>query len=144
MAAEQNKQLVGKIFDEIIGRQNFDALNSIIAHDFVHRSSGAQGPEGFKQMVGQFFEGFPDMKVTVENIIAQDDLVATRGHWTGTHKGNFAGVPASGKRVNVEYVDFWRFKDGKAIENWVQMDMLGALTQVGAMAAPPQSAEVAA
>src|ERR1043165_4482896 len=107
MATEQNKQLVGKLFNEVINNRNFGAADEIIGSGFVnHGMPGTQqGPEGFKQIVNQFVSAFPDMKVTVEQIIGEGDLVGTRGHWTGTHQGEFMGTPGTGRQVRADYID---------------------------------------
>jgi steroid delta-isomerase-like uncharacterized protein len=91
----------------------------------------APGPEGFKQVVGMFTESFPDMRIRLLDVIGEGDNVVTRGEWTGTHKGPFMGVPATGKSVTVKYIDIWRIDNGKAVENWVQMDFLGLMQQLG-------------
>jgi predicted ester cyclase len=62
--------------------------------------------------------------------------VASRGHLTGTQKGTFMNVPPTGKTINIGYIDIWKAQNGRFIENWVQMDMLGALVQLGAIPAP--------
>jgi predicted ester cyclase len=76
---------------------------------------------------------FPDMDINLENIIAEDNLVATRGYWTATHKGQFMGIDATGKKVNVRYIDFWKVENGKCVENWVQMDFLSLMQQLGVL-----------
>ena len=78
-----------------------------------------------------FLEAFPDMRITLDDVIGEGEKVATRGHWVGTHKGAFMGVPATGKAVNVKFMDMWRFENGKAVENWVQMDLLSLMQQLG-------------
>ena len=85
-----------------------------------------------------FLTAFPDFHVTLEDVIAEGDKVASRGVWRGTHQGNFMGIPATGKSVAVSYSDIWRFENGKAVENWVQMDMLGLMQQLGVAPAPGQ------
>ena len=146
MSAEQNKQVVGRLFNEAMNQRRFELLNEIIAPEFVnHGMPGAQqGPEGMRQILQGFLDAFPDMKITVEHIVAEGDMVATRGHWVGTNKGSFMGGPASGNSVRSDYVDFWKMKDGKCIENWVQMDMIGIMMQTGAMAAPQKEMSIQA
>ncbi|HMD00629.1 MAG TPA: ester cyclase, partial [Ferruginibacter sp.] len=65
-------------------------------------------------------------------VAGDGDIVATRGEWTGTHSGDFMNTPATGKKVKVKYMDMWRLEDGKAVENWVQMDMPGLWQQLNA------------
>jgi len=73
--------------------------------------------------------------IIVEQTMGEADLVCTRGHFEGTHDGDFMGVPATGKTVNVNYMDMWRIAEGKAIENWVRLDMLGLMQQLGVVPA---------
>ena len=83
-----------------------------------------------------FRAAFPDLHVTLEDVFGEGDKVATRGYFTGTHQGEFNGIPATGKQVKVSYIDLWRLENGKAVDNWVQMDMIGLMQQLGVIPAP--------
>jgi steroid delta-isomerase-like uncharacterized protein len=98
--------------------------------------AGTAGPQALTEAVDGFFQAFPDLRVTVEDVIAEDDKAATRGPVTGTHRGTFMNVPPTGKTITIGYIDIWKAHDGRFIENWVQMDLLGALIQLGAVPAP--------
>ena len=136
MSAEENKRLLERGFDAM-NKHDIDTFATVIDENFVHYSfPDARGPEGFRQMIGMFFAGFPDMQVNVAEMIAEGDKVASRGTMRGTHKGEFMGIPATGKRIEIGYSDFWRFENGKAVENWVQMDTLGMLQQLGVAPGP--------
>jgi predicted ester cyclase len=76
------------------------------------------------------------MRVTLEEELAEDDKVTTRGYFTGTHKGDFQGIPPTGKQIKVKYIDVWRITNGKMVENWVQMDQLGLMQQLGVIPMP--------
>ena len=94
------------------------------------------GPEGFWQSFGMFEAAFPDLRVHLGEVLAaEDDKVITRSHWTGTHKGEFMGVPASGVSVDVKFIDIWRIENALLVESWVRMDFLGLMQPVGAV--PP-------
>ena len=138
MSAENNKATVHRIF-AAMNERNLGALDALMGPTYHNHNmpTPAPGPEGIKAVLGMFFEAFPDMNIKVEQAIGEDDTVATRGHFTGTHRGNFMGVPATGKAVRVEFVDVWRFEGGKAVENWVQMDNLGLMQQLGVVPPPP-------
>ena len=69
-------------------------------------------------------------------MLGEGDKVVTRGTFTGTHQGEFNGIPATGKKVKVSYCDIWRVENGKCVENWVQMDMVGLMQQLGVIPAP--------
>ena len=138
---EHNKALIRRGFEEGISKGNLKVFEDIIAPNYVNHNMPAPAPgvEGFKQVIGMFRTAFPDMQVTVEDEVAERDRVATRGVMRGTHKGEFMGVPATGKQVAVQYIDIWRLENGKAVENWVQMDMLGMMQQLGVIPPPGQA-----
>jgi steroid delta-isomerase-like uncharacterized protein len=133
MSAEQNKTVIKKLFDEIMNGRKFDAIKDVISPTFTHHGipDAKGGPDGFREVMEQFTSAFPDMKINPEHIIADGDMVATRGHWTGTNNGSFMGMPATNKKVNVQFIDVWKIQDGKCQENWVQMDMVGMMQQIG-------------
>jgi steroid delta-isomerase-like uncharacterized protein len=140
MSGEENKALIRRGFEEVMIRGNFDAIDELFAPTFVNYSfPEAQGREGFKRVMMMFRTAFPDMNITIDDMIAEGDRVATRGSWTGTHRGDFMGIPATGKQVAVSYSDIWRLEAGKAVENWVQMDTLGLMQQLGVVPAPGAS-----
>jgi steroid delta-isomerase-like uncharacterized protein len=134
MSAEENKALIRRGF-EAMNTKDFAAFEQIMAPNYVNHDmpAPAPGPEGFKQVVDMFFAAFPDMRITLETQLADGDLVANRGTMTGTHQGEFMGVPATGKQVTVPFMDFWRLENGRAVENWVRLDIMGLMQQIGAM-----------
>ena len=136
MSTDQNKALVRKMFDEVMNKRNFSKIADYIAPEFVNHGMpvSGPGPDAFKEILNMFVESFPDMLINVETVIGEGDLVATRGSWKGTHKGDFMGLPATGKEVVVTYQDMWRIQDDKGVENWVDMDIAGLMRQLGAMA----------
>lgn len=133
MTTEQNKALIKKLFNEGLNERKLNLADEIISSKFViHGIPNAKnGPDGFREIIQQFLDAFPDMMVTVENVIGEGDTVATRGSWTGTNKGSFMGMPSTGKKVKVEYADFWKIENGKCTENWVSMDIAGMMQQMG-------------
>ncbi len=137
MAAEENKALVRRVFEQGINAQDDAAIRETIAKDYVNHDMPAPSPgsEGFRQVIGMFRAAFPDMRVNLEDVLADGDKVVTRGFFTGTHQGDFMGVPASGASIRVSYIDMWRIADGKAVENWVRLDMLSLMQQIGAVPA---------
>ena len=138
MTTDHNKKIIESLYNDAINRKNLPVIDLVISPDFVSHGipNAKTGPEGFKEMIKRFSDAFPDRNITIENMIAEGDVVATRGYWTGTNKGEFMGLPASGKKVKVEYADFWKISEGMCIENWVQMDLAGLMVQEGAMSEP--------
>ena len=135
---EQNKALVRRIFEEGLNQNKPVVFDELIAPSYVNYDLPAPtpGPEGFKMIIGLFRAAFPDMRVTIEEELAEGNKVTTRGYFTGMHNGDFQGIPPTGKQIKVKYIDIWRVENGKLVENWVQMDQLGLMQQLGVIPAP--------
>jgi len=140
MSTEQNKASVRRIFEEGLNQNKPGVFDELIAPSYVNHDLPAPvpGPEGFKMVIGLFLAAFPDMHATIEEALAEGDKVITRGYFTGTHKGDFQGIPPTGKQVNVKYIDIWRVENGKMVENWVRLDQLGMMQQLGVIPTPEQ------
>ncbi len=139
MSAEQNKAMLRRVFEEGMNAQRLDVFDEIIAPDFAAQSPGSsRGPDVFKQIVTMYVTAFPDLNITIEEMIADGDMVASRGIIRGTHQDEFMGVPATGNSVSMEFIDMWRVSEDKFIENWAQLDMLSMMQQLGAV---PRSEE---
>jgi steroid delta-isomerase-like uncharacterized protein len=134
MSAEQNKKLVERLFSDVISGKTPDSFDQLISPKFAHHGVPGEKPgvEGFKEILKAFHTAFPDMEVHAQQIVAEGNEVATRGYLTGTSKASFMGMPATNKQVRIDYIDWWRFEDDKAVENWVQMDTPGIMAQLGA------------
>jgi predicted ester cyclase len=141
MSTEENKTRLRRVFDEGINQKQLDVFDELLAPNYVNYNmpAPAPGPAGFKQLIGMFHMAFPDMHITIEDEFGEGDKVGTRGYITGMHKGEFMGIPATNKPVKVMYIDLWRVENGKFVENWVQMDMLGLMQQLGVVPAPGQT-----
>jgi len=133
-----SREMVKRIFNEALNQRKFEVVDEILHPDYVNHTfpAPAKGPAGFRQIITMFDSAFPDMKITVEDTIEEGNKVATWGYWTGTHKGDFQGIPATGKNVKIGYIDTWKIKDGKLHENWVQMDIAGLMQQLGVIPPP--------
>jgi steroid delta-isomerase-like uncharacterized protein len=140
MSIEQNKVLVRQMVEEIFNRGNLSLANEFLAPDFVEREELPPGMpsdrEGVTQLTTMLRSGFPDFKATIDDIIAEDDKVVIRQTWSGTHRGEFMGVPPTGKSVSFGVIDFIRVDGGKFVEHWGQMDTMGMMQQLGAIPSP--------
>jgi predicted ester cyclase len=138
MSTEENKARVRRVFEEGINQKQLDVFDELLAPNYVNYNmpAPAPGPAGFKQVIGMFHMAFPDMRMTIEDEFGEGDKVGTRGYMTGTHKGEFIGIPATNKSIKVSYLDLWRVENGQFVENWAQIDMLGLLQQLGVVPAP--------
>ena len=93
--------------------------------------------EGVKQFYEMLWGAFPDVEVTIEELVGEGETVAFRGaHFRGTHQGEFMGVAPSGNQVTIGVQNFYRFRGGKVVERWTNPDMLGLMVQIGAIPAP--------
>jgi steroid delta-isomerase-like uncharacterized protein len=135
--SERNKAQVRRVIDEIYNRGDLAVVDELAASDLViHVSSGEiRGREGGKQYVLALRTGFPDLHLTVEDQIAEGDMVVTRWTARGTHTGEFQSIPATGKAIRVAGTDIDRVIDGKSVECWAHVDELGLMQQLGAVAA---------
>jgi predicted ester cyclase len=138
MGATENERLVREMFDRAINKRDLSAIDEFIAPKYVNYDmpTPEPGPAGMKALLGGFFEAFPDMSIVIEQTVADGDLVCTRGYFEGTQTGDFMGVPPTGNKVNVKYIDMWRVVDRQGTENWVRLDMLGLMQQLGVVPAP--------
>jgi steroid delta-isomerase-like uncharacterized protein len=134
--SEENKAAARAEF-EIWGSGELDKLDDLVAPDVVHHDPydphAADGLEGLKKSIALNRAAFPDMRITVEDQVAEGDKVTTR--WTAvmTHQGELGGVAPTGKRVTMSGTTIERFDDGKVVESWRSMDTLGLLRQIGAL-----------
>ena len=133
MSTEENKALLRRVYEEIYNQRNLAVIDELAVPNFVfHNASMAiQGLEAYKQFVSMFFSAFPDSHFTVEDMIAEGDRVVVRHTFRGTHKGDFMGIPPTGKQVTVTGISLSRLANGKGVEAWFNGDDLGLMQQLG-------------
>jgi steroid delta-isomerase-like uncharacterized protein len=137
---EANKDVYRRMVEEVVNTGNLDLVDELFDPAYVDHSAppGAPGGlEGVKAVFGMFRAGFPDVRFSVDDMVAQGDVVATLVHGEGTHNGTFMGIPPSGKHAKWRSVGFFRVKDGKIVEHWGIPDLLGLLIQIGVIPPPP-------
>ena len=143
MSVEENKATVRRYYDEVLNDRHFAALDETHVVNFVHHDpsnpADIKGLEGVKQRLAEITSAFPDFHYAIEDIIAEGDEVVVR--WTAglTHKGEFEGIPPTGKRAVVQGVYIHRLADGKMVEDWAIRDTLGLLQQLGIIPSRKQS-----
>ncbi len=138
MSTEDNKAIVRRLIEEGFNQRNLAIFDELYAPDFVYHlgSTAIQGREPYKQFTLMSFTSFPDVRFTIEDQVAEADEVVTRWTWRGTHQGPFQGIPPTGKHVMVTGVGINHFAaNGKIVENWTNMDVLGLLQQLGVVPA---------
>jgi len=121
--SEANKALIREHYDATTNAFKPAAIDRQVAADFVdHSNPEIVGPDGVKAHIKALRAAFPDLSVTIEDIVAEGDLVAVRGTWRGTHQGEFRGVPAIGRRIEFGGMVFWRIGSGQIRERWGLID----------------------
>ncbi|WP_162051473.1 ester cyclase [Pontibacter pamirensis] len=124
-----------KQFGEAINKGNLEKFHQLMSPDVVDHDPAPDqgpGPDGFIQFFSTFRSAFPDLEVKVDHMVADDDNVSIAYTVTGTHKGDFMGIPATGKQMKARGVQIARFENGKIVERWGSSDELGILKQIGA------------
>jgi len=137
--SEASRRLLEQSFNE----GKVELIDQLVAPDAVNHDPAApaqmrelRGPEVFKRTVSMYRAAFPDVRITVDDVIAADDKVVLRWHSEGTHRGELAGLAPTGARASVTGIGIDRWKDGKIVEAWTEWDNLGLARQLGA--APPE------
>ena len=135
MSTTSNAINLRRIFEEGMNQNKSEVFDELIAPTYVNHDlpTPVPGAEGFKSVVAMFHSAFPDFHVDLTDVISEDDFVSSRGYFTGTHRGDFQGIAPTGKRIKAAYIDIWRVEGGMLIENWVNIDMVGVMQQLGVM-----------
>ena len=131
---EKNKAVARIVFEEILGRGKFDDYESVYAPGYIsHSSHGDVGRDQDRASAKNWRQAFPDLRVTVEQVIAEGDLVAIHFVAEGANTGSANGMPATGKSVRIPAMTIFRIVDGKILEEWPMFNELDLLRQLGLM-----------
>jgi predicted ester cyclase len=139
MSAEHNKAIVRQLVEELQCRHKLDAVDVLLAADFVDHSVPPglpPGREGVKMQFAMFFSAFPDLYVVIHDQVAEGDRVMTRKTFHGTHQGDLFGIPPTCRSVAFDVIDILRVQDGKITDHWNVVDQLGLMHQIGAIPTP--------
>lgn len=129
---QKNKENMRGIFEEAWSKGNVEILDEVVAPTFKqHQYDRPSTREGFKGAIQEVRTAFPDLKVTVEDSVAVDDKVWMRVTCSGTHLGQFKGLPPTGRRFEITEIHIGRFQNGIGVEHWGVADMLRLLEQLG-------------
>ncbi|TMD48040.1 MAG: ester cyclase [Chloroflexi bacterium] len=138
--SDKNKALAARIPLEAFNQGKLEVIDEVIADNSIDHgelpSGMPPGKEGVKLLVKALRSAFPDFKITIGLQVAEGDLVVQQATTTGTMKGEFAGMPPSGKTATWEAIHITRIKDGKIVEHWQVQDQLGMLQQLGFIPTP--------
>jgi steroid delta-isomerase-like uncharacterized protein len=139
MSVEENKAIVRRFVDEVQSKGNVDAIDEFCSPEFINHSPPPGVPsncEGVKLVTVMFRQAFPDSYFTIEDMVAEGDMVATRKTFHGTHQGEFMGIPPTAQQVSIGLIDFVRIAGGKVVEHWSMGDNLGMMQQLGVIPQP--------
>lgn len=139
MSAEENKAIVRRFWG-VWEEGNIDLVDELLAPDYTNHTPASPdqptGPEGVKGVVAMFQSAMPDLRVVVEDMIAEGDKVAVRYTLEGTHEGELFGVPPTGRRLSIKSISVERVSNGKIQEHWRITDSLDMMQQLGVIPAP--------
>src|SRR6266540_3704336 len=132
---EANKALIRRYVEEMFNRHDLTGLEEMLAPDYVYHVIGQdiRGVEGYKGTVYPLFEAFPDVENVIQDEVAEGDRVAIRWRAHGTHEGEFMGVPATGRKVELAGITIERIVSDQRVEGWGVPDMVGLMQQLGAV-----------
>ncbi|HKF35863.1 MAG TPA: ester cyclase [Ktedonobacteraceae bacterium] len=137
MSIEENKAMDRRFYEEVWNGGNLAVVDEFVAANYVDHdpqpTGAVEGVEGIKQSVTMYRTAFPDAHFTIEDQIAEGDLLVTRWRARGTHQGPLMGIPPTGKPAMVTGISITRWASGKVVEGWTNFDALGLLQQLGAV-----------
>jgi predicted ester cyclase len=137
--SEELKAIAGRMPTEVFNEGKLNVIDEVMAPDFVDHGlppGMPNGREGVKAFAAAARKAFPDLANTVTHVVAEGDLVCQHISTTGTMRGDFAGMPASGKQATWEAIHLVRFRGKEAVEHWVVSDQLGMFQQLGFIQMP--------
>jgi steroid delta-isomerase-like uncharacterized protein len=138
MSPEENKDLNLR-WIQAFNERDWVTESACRTPDYKAHMSGVPSvldSDGWMGFMSAFTAALPDARISVASSLAEGDVVASRWTITGTHQGEFQGVPATGRPVTLTGIDFSRVVDGKIAEHWAQFDLVGMLQQIGAIPVP--------
>ena len=134
MTLAENKAMISSFLEEVLNQGRLERVDDLVAVDFVELDplpGQQQGREGLKQVIGALRTAFPDIHWVIEEMIGEGEKVFSRFTWNGTHRGEFFGVPATGKQIKVKGMVVDRIVVGKMAESRILMDGLSMMRQLG-------------
>ena len=137
--SEQNKTAVRRLIQKGLNEQNLDEFDNYYISESVNHilpPNMPQGLEGTKMFASMFFTAFPNLQVTIEDLVAEDNKTVLRWSAQGTHQGDLMGIPPTGKDIFITGMAIDRFEGDKSVEHWEILDQLGMMQQLGVIPAP--------
>ena len=135
MTTDTNKAIARRFFDEVVSNGTLDIVDELCSPDYRLYAT-LSGPDALdrdhlKDLVRSFRSSFPDARISIEDIVAEGDLVAARLMERGTHTGAFRGIPPTSRPVGYGSMTFLRIVDGRIVDHWGLLDLPSLLQQIG-------------
>ena len=141
--SEQNKTNIRRLFEEVWNKGQLPVADELFAPTYTHHDSSTpdvgRGPESEKKRVTLYRNAFPDIRLTIEDMLAEGETVVARWSCRGTHKGELNGIAPTGKQFNITGISIARFTNGKMFEGYINWDALGLMQQLGVVPPPGQA-----
>ncbi len=136
--SERYEQNVRRLIDEAWNKGNLKVLDELLTPDHVNHDPmyPTRGVQELKDNIGKYRSAFPDLRCEIDELLSVGDKVVARWHFTGTHKNQFEGIPATGRRVSGTGISIQRFAGDKVQETYVNFDALGMMQQLGVVTLP--------
>ena len=144
MSTEENKALLRRSVEEFFSAQgDLDVADEIYAPNYVGHNpldpEDVRGPEGAKEQARMYRSAFPDVRLSIEEQVAEGDKVVTRWIGSGTHQGEMMGIAPTGNQIRVDGITISRIQDGKVVEDWELFNALGLMQQLGGVPTPEEA-----
>jgi steroid delta-isomerase-like uncharacterized protein len=143
-----NKAIVRRLYEEVWNKRKLEIINEIISPSHALQapniSGSSIGPVAYRRNVSRFLAGYPDLHWTIVDIIAEKDKVVACWTISGTHRGDYMGVPATNKKVSVDGITVHHIANGKIMDSYSNWDALGMMRQLGAVSALGQTKSLTA
>ena len=139
MSTEENKAAVRRFAQQVISQGDMAAFDELVSPAYVERTpspGGGTDRDSFRRELEGLHAAFPDLKSDEEDLVAEGDKVVYRGTLSGTHRGEFFGIPPTGRSFRISEFHVNRLEDGRLVEHWGIFDSLGLMQQLGVI--PPQ------
>ena len=133
--SEQNKAIVRRLFEELWNKGNLSVADQLFSPNYAHHDPSTpdfgRGPESERKRATLYRTAFPDLQLTIEDLLAEGETVMARWSCRGTHKGDLSGIAPTGKQFNISGVSIARLANGKLAEGWINWDAQGLMQQLG-------------
>ena len=145
-----NKAIVRRLYEEVWNRRKLEVVSEIISPSHalhapnISGSSSSIGPEAYKRQISLLLAGYPDLHWTIEDTIAEKDKVVVCWTISGTHKGDYMGVPATNKKVSVDGITIHHVAGGKIMDSYSNWNIFGMMQQLGVIPALGQTKSLSA